>query len=328
MKPANQRAAHEALRSARPIVARLDMARHSEEVAADIIDAWNAAETALRAMLGGSALHGQALIHEVRQRQMIGFEQANSLAAFLAARDRVQRTAYHPTAADIEAARAGYASLERAVEEAAREPEPAVAAASARGTAYEPVAESTSGPPLPPARRRGPGVALAAGVLILVIVAAVLAVFFLGGGDSAAYRRGVEHYRAGRPEAARGEFLRAARDDESDARPYIYLGRIARNERDYAQAQQAFTEAIRRDPQNAVAQRDMGILMYLMGRFDLANNFLTRSLERDGTDREALGYMGCVQARRGRQQLAQSFISRAGQGPWTACLTGGAPVTR
>ena len=70
MTTANQRSALAALNHVRPIIARLDIARHAEDVAADLIEGWNGTEVALRSLLGGSALSGQALIRELRQREM------------------------------------------------------------------------------------------------------------------------------------------------------------------------------------------------------------------------------------------------------------------
>jgi hypothetical protein len=107
-----ERHAQAALDAARPAIARLDRSRNSEELAADLIEAWSAVETALRSLLGGTPLAGQALIREARQRQMITFDQANALAEFHASRERSEDTSYHPTDNDINAAREGFLKLE------------------------------------------------------------------------------------------------------------------------------------------------------------------------------------------------------------------------
>ena len=60
MTTANQRSALAALNHVRPIIARLAIARHAEDLAADIIEGWNGTEVSLRSLLGGSALSGQA----------------------------------------------------------------------------------------------------------------------------------------------------------------------------------------------------------------------------------------------------------------------------
>ena len=80
MTAGSQRAALDAISSARPIIARLSMARDSEDLAADLIEAWTATETGLRSLIGGSALTGQMLIRELRQRHFLSLEQANALA--------------------------------------------------------------------------------------------------------------------------------------------------------------------------------------------------------------------------------------------------------
>ena len=77
--PGQQRTALAALDAARPIVARLDVARDPEDVAADILDAWSSCETALRAYLGGSGMGGQTLVRELRQREMLSLDQTHAL---------------------------------------------------------------------------------------------------------------------------------------------------------------------------------------------------------------------------------------------------------
>ena len=68
MSTSAQRAALEAINSARPLVARLGGTRSSEDAAADLIESWSAVETGLRSLIGGSALSGQMLIRELRQK--------------------------------------------------------------------------------------------------------------------------------------------------------------------------------------------------------------------------------------------------------------------
>src|SRR3954469_9994758 len=112
MTAGSQRAPLDAIHSARPIIARLSMARDSEDLAADLIEAWTATETGLRSLIGGSALSGQMLIRELRQRHFLQLDQANALAEFHAARERASRTDYQPTDSDINAARDAFLKLE------------------------------------------------------------------------------------------------------------------------------------------------------------------------------------------------------------------------
>lgn len=314
MSSARQRAALTALDAARTKAHRLDPSRNGEENAADIIDMWAATETALRSLLGGSALAGQPLIHEARQRHLIGLEQANRLAAFLSVRDRVQRTDYTPSTTDIGTARDAYRSLEDSLM-APPSSEPVAAAPVA---AAEPV--GTAPGTVRVARRRRIPLILVVGVLLLIAGLVALWYFMMGPGSYAAYERGVEHYQAGRPEAARGAFEEAARAHEDDPRPLIFLGRIAREERDMAAAQRHLADAIARDTSSALAMREMGSVLFAAGNYQLARNFYIRAVERDPDDRLALGYLGCTLVRLGNVQAAMTMFQRAGQGPWMQCV--------
>jgi hypothetical protein len=111
MTAGSQRAALDAIHSARPIIARLSMARDSEDLAADLIEAWTATETGLRSLIGGSSLTGQMLIRELRQRHFLSLEQANALAEFHAARERAARVDYKPTEGDVNASRDAFLKL-------------------------------------------------------------------------------------------------------------------------------------------------------------------------------------------------------------------------
>src|SRR5688572_7407110 len=142
MTAGSQRAALEAISSARPIIARLSMARDSEDLAADLIDAWTATETGLRSLIGGSALTGQMLIRELRQRHFLSLEQANALAEFHAARERAARVDYKPTEGDVNASRDAFLKLEAGL----KGEEPAAGAPAAR-----PVASASAGAPTAPA---------------------------------------------------------------------------------------------------------------------------------------------------------------------------------
>src|SRR6185437_1819852 len=80
--------------------------------AADLIESWGAAETALRTLVGSTVLTGQPLIREARQRQMITFETANALAEFSAVHDRLQNTSYRASDADVAAAKNAFLKLD------------------------------------------------------------------------------------------------------------------------------------------------------------------------------------------------------------------------
>lgn len=305
-----------ALAPARPLVARVDISQNPEEIAADLLDIWNAVEVGMRALLGGSALGGQPLIQELRQRNMISIEQAHSLLDFLAARDRVKRTEYRPTSADIEAARTAYTRLDEGLRA-----EAASAGASTTATAAASVGTSATVAPtaVPPARRsRIPWLPIVA--LLLVVGAAGAAWFYFeGGGPSAAMRRGMEAYRGGRLALARTEFQDAANARPEDAMPHIWLGRVARDQGDFATAGREITRAVQLDPRNYQAHRELGSYFLTLRNYDAARRAFVRALELQPRDRTSMGYLGCSLIRLGRLDEGQRFLTRAGQGPWMAC---------
>ena len=127
MSPSGRQGALDALEAARPLLARLDVAGHPEDVAADLIEGWSAVETALRSLIGGSTLSGQALVRELRQREILSLDTGHALLEFLSARDRVQRTTYRPAGIDVAAARSAFARLDAEL----RAPAPAASAVAA-----------------------------------------------------------------------------------------------------------------------------------------------------------------------------------------------------
>lgn len=256
MTAGSQRAALDAIASARPIIARLSMARDSEDLAADLIEAWTATETGLRSLIGGSALTGQMLIRELRQRHFLSLEQANALAEFHAARERAARVDYKPTEGDVNASRDAFLKLEAglmgepapASAPAPSSAAPAAAASSAaasaaaaasqqRGGAYTP-----DGPLDPSARERFEGTPVAVpsqksrprwlapvlGLVALLIVGGIAWFALAGRHGSSAYQNGMTAYREGRREAAAGEFLKATKEDPNNPMPHVYLARMAR----------------------------------------------------------------------------------------------------
>ena len=305
-----------ALAPARPLVARVDISQNAEEIAADILDIWNAVEVALRALLGGSALGGQPLIQELRQRNMISIDQAHALLDFLAARERVKRTEYRPTSGDVEAARNAYSMLDQGLRA-----EAASAGASTTATVPAPGAPVGSAEPTvvpPPRRSRIPWLPI--GALLVVLAAAAGAWFFFErGGPSAAMRRGMEAYRGGRLALARTEFQDAANGRPEDAMPHIWLGRVARDQGDFATAGREISRAVQLEPSNYQAHRELGSYFLTLRNYDAARRSFVRSLELQPRDRTSMGYLGCSLIRLGRPDEGQRFLVRAGQGPWLAC---------
>jgi cytochrome c-type biogenesis protein CcmH/NrfG len=315
MSAADRRTALAALQQARPAIARLAVDRHPEDVAADLIEGWSAVETALRSLLGGSALSGQPLVHELRQRQLISIDQAHSLVRFLDARTRASRTDYRPTQADCDAAREAFAALDASL--GATE---GAAAPPTWAPAPDPLADTVAPVTAAPVRRRSPWIAVVAGLVLLAVVGAAIWWALRPTTYETAMRNGRALYQQGSLNAAVGEFNRAARAEPRRAPPHVYLGRIAREQGDFATAAQELGAAIRADTANADALREMGSLQLLRGDNVLARNFYIRAVRANPADRTAQGYLACALARLGQLQPAQDFLRRAGDGPWAACV--------
>ena len=151
MSPQNSQAALAALNGVRPVLTHFETPRTAEDLAADIIDLWTGAESALQALVGNSSVAGQQLVRAARQTELITIEQAHTLLEFLAARDRANRTSYKPTQADGDAAVDGFRTLESALGGAT--PVKPAAPTSPLQAAYTPrksVPAQPSKPPPPP----------------------------------------------------------------------------------------------------------------------------------------------------------------------------------
>jgi tetratricopeptide (TPR) repeat protein len=307
-----------ALDAARPAIARLDRSRHAEELAADLIEAWSGVETALRSLLGGTPLGGQQLIREARQRQLITFDQANALAEFHAARERSQDTSYHPTDADINAAREGFLKLEASLmmppptERGGPTPGEAM---STKGLRLSPL--GTPQPvPLPSERR--PWVIPVIAIVVLAALSAGAWLLFAPRGN-ASLDRGVAYWQGGQRELAAAEFSRAARDDPKSALPHVYLSRMAREAGNLPLAGQEATLAVQAEQNNALALREMASYLLATGNYELARRFYVRALQANPEDRLAQGFLGCTLIKLGRPDEGMRWMNRAGQGSWSSC---------
>jgi tetratricopeptide (TPR) repeat protein len=328
-----QRAALEALNSARPLVARLGTSRSSEDIAADLIEAWTLVETGLRSLVGGSALGGQMLIRELRQRHFLQLDQANALAEFHAARERAASTNYQPTESDINAARDAFLKLEAGLMGAtppmstfAPGGTPAApSAARAPTVPMEPVPARTatiaSAPPTPvPVQRAGrPGWLLPVLGLVALLAVGGIAWYTLAGRGSDAYEQGVVAFREGRREAAAGAFIKATKDTPNDPMPHVYLARMARETGRLQTAQEEAVKAVTLGPNNPVALRELASVSFAQQNYDAARRFYIRALQIDVKDPLSQGYLGCSLVRLGRVTEGMAWIQRAGSGPWSSC---------
>jgi tetratricopeptide (TPR) repeat protein len=314
-----------ALDAARPSIARLDRSRNADELSADLIEAWSGVETGIRSLLGGSPLSGQSLIREARNRQMISFDQANALAEFQAARERATDSSYHPTDADINAAREGFLKLEASLmtPAAMHEPTPGEAM-STKGLRTTPLGTPQ---PVPLPREGRPWWFFA--LVILVVVGLGAGAYFLfmrgGSGGSGGMSKGVQYWQSGQRELAVAEFSRAARENPNDAIPHVYLSRMAREAGNMTLASQEATLAVKADASSVAAQREMGSVLLAAGNYELARRFYVRALQLDGNDRASQGFLGCSLIKLGRFDEGMKWMNRAGQGSWSGCAAPQAP---
>lgn len=323
MTGGSQRAALDAVHSARPIVARLSTARDKEDLAADIIDAWTAVETGLRSLVGGTQLGGQALIRELRQRNFLSLDQANSLAEFHAARERAGRTDYAPTDADVNATRDAFLKLESGLMGETAGVRPASAASVPVATPSTVAALETAGMQRTP-RSRPAWLIPVLGIVALVVVGGI-AWMMLGsksGSSSAAYDQGVQAYKEGRREAAEASFRKAAADVPTDPMPHVYLARMEREAGNLGNANTEAVNGVRLGPTNATALRELASTLFAAQQFDDARKFYLRALTADPNDKLSQGFLGCSLMRLGRIDEGQRWIGRAGSGAWSSCTPG------
>ena len=362
MTAGSQRAALDAIHSARPIIARLSMARDSEDLAADLIEAWTATETGLRSLVGGSSLAGQMLIRELRQRHFLSLEQANALAEFHAARERAARVDYKPTEGDVNASRDAFLKLEAGLmgETSATAPAPGSPATAAAGPVGAPVgapvaaaaaaptasrsrggAYTPDGPLDPSARERFEGAPVAVppersrprwlmpllGLVALLVVGGIAAFALMGRRGNGAFDNGVKAYGEGRREAAAGEFLKATKDNPNDPMPHVYLARMAREAGNMNTANTEAVTAVRLGPNNSIALRELASVSFVQQNYDAARRFYLRAVQADTADRLAQGFLGCSLVRLGRIDEGMRWINRAGAGAWSSCAPPPGSVT-
>jgi tetratricopeptide (TPR) repeat protein len=298
------------IESARPAVERLATSRD----AASLVAAWTAIETPLQAAASNRTLTGQALVRDLRQRNVLTLDQGHAVIELLAAHDRALVSGYAVTDADVQAAREALGQLA-----AAPPVTPIPAAPPPAATAPIPVTHG----------QIGPGKILGFLVLLALIAGGVafgVRQFRAGRGAPAQISadglvaQGVAAYNAGRVDSARVFFDHAVAHDTADAVPHIYLGRMAREAGDLGTARAELITAVRLAPSNELAEREMGAALLAAHQYDLAAKFYQRAITIDATDKEALGFYGCTLMRLGQTQDAAQYLARAGQGPWTtAC---------
>lgn len=160
--------------------------------------------------------------------------------------------------------------------------------------------------------------------LLILIVGGYFVFSGRSGGGSSGVTAGIDALKNGQRERARGEFAKAVKDDPKAATPHVFLARVSRDEGDLATARAQLDTALRLEPKNEIALREMGLVLFSTKQYDLARRFFVRAIQTNPQDRAAQGYLGCAMLRLNRVQEGTKWISGAGSGPWTACLK---PVT-
>ena len=164
--------------------------------------------------------------------------------------------------------------------------------------------------------------------LVILLLAAIggYALFARRSSPDRQMNEAVSALQSGRREAARTQFSTIAREHPDLSTPHIFLSRMAREEGDLVTARREVETAIRLDPRDAVAQREMGLTLFSAGNYELARRFFVRALTIAPDDRASMGYLGCALARLNRFDEAQKFINRAGTGSWSTCLAAPPPA--
>jgi len=173
-----------------------------------------------------------------------------------------------------------------------------------------------------PGRRMPANIVFIVALAVLVLAAMGGAAYYFSGRSNPDQdmNEAIAMMQAGRREAARGEFSTIARDNPALASPHVFLSRLAREEGDLGTARRELEAAIRLEPNNAIALREMGLILFSAGNYELARRFFIRALQNNPADNASQGYLGCALARLNRFDEAQRFLSRAGPGSWTSCL--------
>ena len=127
---------------------------------------------------------------------------------------------------------------------------------------------------------------------------------------SAHYNLGLIHQSRGELDAARERFERALQIDEGEIDASYQLGRIARQQRRYADAIQNFEHVVTRDPAHSQYEiwREVAATYIAAGQFEDARNALDQFLEHRPSDPEGLYLMGRAHAGLGHKREATNLM--------------------
>jgi tetratricopeptide (TPR) repeat protein len=127
---------------------------------------------------------------------------------------------------------------------------------------------------------------------------------------SAHYNLGLIHQSRGELEAARERFERALKIDDGEIDASYQLGRIARQQKRYADAIQNFEHVVARDPAHAQHEiwREVAATYIAADQFEDARMALDQFLEHRPSDPEGLYLMGRAHAGLGHKREATSLM--------------------
>ncbi len=127
---------------------------------------------------------------------------------------------------------------------------------------------------------------------------------------SAHYNLGLIHQSRGELDAARDRFERALKIDDGETDASYQLGRIARQQKRYADAIQNFEQVVARDPAHSLHEiwREVAATYIAAGQFEDARMALDRFLEHRPSDPEGLYLMGRAHAGLGHKREATSLM--------------------
>lgn len=158
------------------------------------------------------------------------------------------------------------------------------------------------------------------GIAAVVVLVGGGYLFFSRRSSSGGLTAGIDAMQNGQRELARGEFAKAVNNDPNAPNPHVFLARLAREGGDLATARAELDTALRLDPKNAVALREMGLVLFAGRQYDLARRFFVRAVQANPQDRASQGYLGCAMMRLNRVAEGTKFITNAGTGAWQSCL--------
>ncbi|MFL5637336.1 MAG: tetratricopeptide repeat protein [Gemmatimonadaceae bacterium] len=160
-----------------------------------------------------------------------------------------------------------------------------------------------------------------AGIAAVVLLLGIGGYLLFGRGSSEDnITAGIDAMKNGQLERARGEFAKAVKADPNAATPHVFLARLSREQGDLATARAELDTALRVEPRNSIALREMGLILFASRQYDIARRFFVRAVLANPEDRASQGYLGCALMRLNRVEEGTRFLNKAGTGPWTACL--------